>query len=107
MHSIRIINIKQHNLQRHNERHIKVDRETPVGNPYHMRDESQRDLACDRYQEWFEIQMEQDNEFSRYINNILKIAREHNIALACWCAPKRCHAETIKKYLEQKLQEEV
>ena len=31
------------------------------------------------------------------------LIKEHDICLACWCAPKRCHAETIKKFIEKYL----
>ncbi|WP_068768630.1 DUF4326 domain-containing protein [Termitidicoccus mucosus] len=38
------------------------------------------------------------------MNRLLAAAQKHgNLRLHCWCAPKRCHAETIKACLETKL----
>ena len=86
---------------------IKVDRySSPLGNPYYMRDESKRDSVCDDYEEYFNAMMYTDNRFINEVNRICKLAETNDITLLCWCAPKRCHAETIKKYIEQKLEDE-
>jgi len=79
---------------------IKVDRSTPVGNPYEMKNESERDLVCDQYADWFYYAAHNQNHFI-YIEKLVSIYKEYGkINLFCWCAPKRCHAETIKEYLE-------
>ena len=65
---------------------IKVDRGTDWGNPFVMQHEQDRDRVCDL--------------FILYANWRLTVEpmwlvplRGHN--LACWCAPKRCHADTL------------
>lgn len=78
---------------------IKVDRSSPVGNPFIMHNETERDEVCDKYDEHFD-EMMQDTNFGTYIGFILTKAESHNIALGCWCYPKRCHAETIKRFVE-------
>lgn len=79
-----------------------VDRRTPVGNPFHMRSESERNIVCDKYEEWFKylLTKEYNPIFMQYLDRIYQTSKSNNIALGCWCAPKRCHAETIKKFLE-------
>lgn len=99
---IRIVNLRNYNLHE-GEVLIKVDRSTAVGNPFFMRDESMRDEVCDKYAQYFDKMFGRQNEFTTSIHNIVRIAKEHNVALGCWCAPKRCHAETIKKYIESVL----
>ena len=37
---------------------FRVDRTSPVGNPFYMRDESMRDEVCDRYKNYFYGQLE-------------------------------------------------
>lgn len=85
---------------------IPVDRGTALGNPFYMADETQRDKVCDQYQEYFDKKVKEktDERFMRELRAIYKIAKEEGgVYLACWCAPKRCHAETIKAFLEQYL----
>ena len=102
--SIRIINLKNYKLNE-NEVLIKVDRTTTVGNPFIMHNESERDEVCDKYDEYFNNivikDIRKDTKFMDYLRYIYKIAKKQNVALGCWCAPKRCHAETIKSFIEE------
>lgn len=84
---------------------FKVDRTSPVGNPFYMRDESQRDEVCDKYEAYFYKQLDYNSEFAMYLRKMLSALKQYGrIQLYCWCAPKRCHAETIKAWLEQQIQ---
>lgn len=83
---------------------FRVDRESPVGNPFHMKVESERNLVCEKYEQYFSKQMlDETSELHKYVS-LMEIAYNEgdNINLWCWCAPLRCHAETIKKYIERK-----
>jgi hypothetical protein len=43
-------------------------------------------------------------EFNNVLEDIkLECDEESTIRLLCWCAPKRCHADTIKAYLDGSL----
>lgn len=100
---IRIINLRNYKLNE-NEVLIKVDRSTILGNPYPMTSEKYRNEVCLKYVNHFERSMEDDEKFKNAINTIINLAKTKDIALGCWCYPKRCHAETIKKYIEKYLQ---
>lgn len=81
---------------------VRVDRKSPLGNPFFMKYESERDLVCEKYKEWFHEEL-----FDSVIQAELAIlydllVKYGKLNLFCWCFPKRCHAETIKKYLENK-----
>lgn len=97
---IRIVNLKSY-VPQADEILIRVDRKSIVGNPFFMKDESMRDTVCDKYEQYFNTQIQQEGAFKLYIDNIIKLAKDNNIALACWCYPKRCHALTIQRYVEQ------
>lgn len=99
--NIRIVNLHTY-VPIEGEMLIKVDRSSPVGNIFRMHDESQRDRVCDWYEECFERSMEIDALFKHYIDYIVNKISTQDIALGCWCAPKRCHAETIVKYVIKK-----
>ena len=81
---------------------VRVDRASILGNPYHMVDESQRDKVCNQYEEYFNENMKYpDTAFYNEIERLYGIMKEYGkLELYCWCAPKRCHAETSKAYLE-------
>jgi hypothetical protein len=99
---IRIVNLRFYKPNE-SEVMIRVDRASVVGNPFYAKSEADRDAVCDKYEEYFKSQMQSNSKFQNYVNRIIEIARKENVALACWCAPKRCHSETIKRYVESKL----
>ena len=94
---------------------FRCDRKSPVGNPYTMHNESERDKVCEQYESLFDQTMHDntldDNtvgplfnsnvgKFRAYIQEIVNFHNQHgHVTLACWCAPKRCHCETIKRWI--------
>ena len=78
---------------------IKVDRSSWFGNRFKMKNESERDKVCERYKEWFCGELydsAMQAELSVLKDTLFKCGK---LNLFCWCAPKRCHAEIIKEYL--------
>lgn len=63
-----------------------VDRTTPWGNPFPMKDESERDNVCAKFLVYAVTRSKVEPQW-------LKPLRGKN--LRCWCAPKGCHAETL------------
>lgn len=79
---------------------VIVDRRSPLGNPFYLMDETERDKVCDMYEERFS-----KAKYTQLLWNELQRLRSLHeeygqLRLFCWCVPKRCHAETIKRYLE-------
>lgn len=84
--------------------HIYCGRGSPVGNPFTMSNESQRDKVCDKYHAWFHRSIKRGNpSLLNYLDMIIALAEKGDINLGCYCAPKRCHCETIKEYVESQL----
>lgn len=81
---------------------VKVDRSSILGNPFYMRNENERDLVCEKYKEWFyKMLKENDSTILHELNILIKKYKTYGkLRLFCWCYPKRCHAETIKEFLE-------
>ena len=101
---IRIVNLRNY-VAKDNEVLIKVDRSNKIlGNKFYMKTEADRNKVCDDYANWFNAKVN-NNDISvmQELNRILIIARNNDIALGCWCYPKRCHSETIKAWLENNL----
>lgn len=81
---------------------VRVDRASIVGNPYFMKDESMRDEVCDKYEKYFMHNIVNNKDFREFVLNLVSIYEKYGkLNLYCWCAPKRCHAETIKNYIER------
>jgi hypothetical protein len=62
-----------------------------------------RNLVCEEYEKAFYDEIKQSGNESA-LKNALKMLEEiymeyGELTLFCWCAPKRCHAETIRSYL--------
>lgn len=86
---------------------IRVDRSSVLGNPFYMYNESQREAVCDRYEEYFSTTVKlRRKDFMDELHRIYVLSLEQDITLLCWCSPKRCHAETIKRYIESLCVEE-
>jgi len=82
---------------------VKVDRSSPLGNMFVMRHEEERDEVCEQYEQWFRTLAYEIPAVCEELARIRAILNEHGkLNLFCWCSPKRCHAETIKRYLEIK-----
>ena len=101
---------------------VRVDRASVLGNPFYMHDESERDLVCDQYEEYMRAMWNNDTEYlqdksistflrNKYcdcIRNLVEIYKKYgNLRLYCWCAPKRCHAESIRRLVEELVAKEV
>ena len=82
---------------------VRVDRSSVLGNPFYMATEAQRDVVCDKYAKYFEVQIVSNPAFKAELDRLFEIYTKYKkLELFCWCAPRRCHAETIKKYLERR-----
>lgn len=60
---------------------VYVGRPSRFGNPCKMFSEKERDYACD----WFEANV---------LPN-MDVTELRGKDLVCWCAPKRCHADSL------------
>ena len=77
---------------------VRVDRASVLGNPFYLENESQRDEVCNKYEEWFRTN--KDPAFQMMLDKLCKLYAEYGqLNLFCWCAPKRCHSETIRQYV--------
>ena len=79
-----------------------IGRGSPLGNPFRMNGEADRDRVCDLYEKWFAERVSaNDARVLVELRRLYLIAKQGDLVLGCYCAPKRCHGETIKRFLEQ------
>jgi hypothetical protein len=88
-----------------------IGRGNPLGNPYSHMPETRaqfrvdnRDEAVALYEAWLNAQIRGHNwAVINELNRLLNLAKEGDLELRCFCAPKRCHGDVIKKFLEAQL----
>jgi len=70
--------------------YVRADRFSDWGNPFEMPKDGDRDKVCDNYEE----------HYLPFKPSLLKtISNLKGKALGCWCAPERCHCDTLIKYI--------
>lgn len=86
---------------------VRVDRSSPLGNPFFMKSESERDIVCDKYKAWLYKNLN-TSSVQRELAVLKDVLNKYGrLNLFCWCAPKRCHAEEIRKYLLETLKGDI
>jgi len=104
-------------VNKHNHIDTKYDyyiaRPSILGNPYSHNKNSlakyyvdSRNIAIDKYKDYFYQEIEINNDFKNEINNVINFYKEKKkINLVCWCKPKKCHGDIIKEYIIKKIKD--
>lgn len=80
-----------------------IGRPSALGNPFYMANESQRNVVCDKYEVWFKEQILNNNPKVLAELELIKAKMNSNspVNLQCFCAPRRCHGDTIANFLNK------
>ena len=96
---IEIMNL--HNVKASKPYDVHVCRPHILGNPFLLdRTRNSRNKVCDQYARWLHDEVDKLSPRYHELERIRQIYKKHGrLRLFCWCAPLRCHAETIRDYL--------
>ena len=79
---------------------VYVGRPSPLGNPFPLKREAERDQVVLQYRRWLSDRFLDESGAQRMeLERLYAIAQEQPLELVCWCAPKRCHADVIAEAL--------
>jgi hypothetical protein len=68
-------------------------------------DNIERDKVCVQYEAWLESEIQKGTpSVLRELSRLEKLAEEGALTLGCYCSPKRCHGDSIKKVIERRLE---
>jgi ParB-like chromosome segregation protein Spo0J len=70
---------------RSSDRFIRIDRQSPFGNPYELPGDGDRDAVCDSFEIYFARKYSLHSQLSTLRGKVL----------GCWCYPERCHGEHL------------
>ena len=109
---IRVINKYTFKPNDNSEIEVPIFRGTPLGNPYtHLRGKTLAEFQCKTREESITLYetylikkiQDKDQIICKELNRIYNLAKEYNISLVCFCAPKSCHGDIIKRIILEKL----
>lgn len=100
MMEIQVLN--KHQMPADAEKGEYIGRGSPLGNPWsigggagHTREDVLR-----FYEVWLNRQIEvEDPDVMRELNRLVDIAMERPLNLICFCAPRKCHGDIIKRVI--------
>ena len=107
--SVRVVSCrkeKKATLAQPGETIVMVDRTNPVlGNRYVLqdfRDAVQRDAVISAYKRDLQKDVEHKGVMFQEIQRLAsRAAGGERIALCCWCAPRRCHADLLAEIIKK------
>lgn len=77
-----------------------IGRGSPLGNPYPITQALPRAQAIAKYKIWLQAKMDaQDPTVIKELTRLYVLAEKQPIALECFCYPKPCHGEIIRRAL--------
>src|SRR5262245_32451204 len=74
---------------------------SPLASLLNIKHESERQEALLMYRKWLEEQMQTDTPARKEIERLAIITSRSDLLLLCWCAPKACHGEVVKEFVER------
>lgn len=77
-----------------------------LGNPFGVKPHGPytREESLSRYEAWLEQKIVlMDKDVCAALNAIWKAARQGEVELECFCAPKACHGDIVKRTVHGKL----
>lgn len=89
--------------------YIKVFIDRPSGsalqNPFPLRQESDRVEVLEAFESHIKLKLRSRDEsvISALMRIVNLVISGQDVALMCWCAPKACHGNTVKRICEKKV----
>ena len=77
---------------------IYIGRGSPLGNPYIIGKDGDRETVIAKYKDYLVQQISVDNQ--EIITALRDIKRDHNARLGCYCKPLSCHGDVILDLLD-------
>ena len=98
---IRVVNKRCKYVPMANEVLVYVGRPSILGNPFPMRGEEDRDYVVAQYRQWLDAQRRTNSAAWQEVERLAALSAEgKSLALQCYCAPRKCHADVIRSAIK-------
>lgn len=103
-----IVVVHKHSPKRTGYKRVYVGRPTPLGNPFKVKPHGpyERDETIKLYRRWLAERVLGDVDTPQRRMLQALAAETQPLELACWCAPRACHADVIKSAIEHERTQE-
>lgn len=82
--------------------HEYIGRPSVLGNPYRIGIDGDRAQVIEKFRAHLdEVLQDPTHPVTRRITELALIARDGDLFLVCFCAPKSCHGDVIKEAIER------
>jgi hypothetical protein len=108
MNELTVVN--KHHGQWPHRRYVYIGRPSALGNPFPVNAGRTREEAVAEFEIYLQQQMEAGNE--AILNELERIGAMvlddsgEPVCLQCFCAPKACHGDVIRRVIEQAIKEQ-
>lgn len=87
---------------------VDITRNSPVlGNPYVLKDHKDtlaRNQVLADFQAYFEREIAKKGKLWQTLEDLIAQVEDGAVlALECWCAPRACHGDVYKRYIEDRV----
>lgn len=80
---------------------VYIGRPSALGNPFAMKNESDREKVVAQYRVWLREQYLLKGAAHGELQRLAERARSgESLALQCWCAPRACHGDVVKEAID-------
>jgi len=79
---------------------IYIGRPSPLGNPFVIGRDGDREEVIRKYRDFLEIAIHNDERIKAEFERLEELNKKGDVILICWCAPSKCHGDVIKEIIE-------
>lgn len=86
---------------------VYIGRPSPLGNPFAIGRDGTRGQVIEQYDTWLTEQIATftchgvESDAVKEMNRLWLLANANDgLILVCWCKPKDCHGDVVKRYLD-------
>lgn len=80
-----------------------IGKPSPLGYPFDIDKDEPAEETVEKYRKWFNKKRRYGKAHAELVRLYRKAKTQGHLELCCWCAPKPCHGDVIKEFLERYL----
>jgi hypothetical protein len=99
-------NIHTVNIDKTKDDYEPVDRTTPLGNPFHLKDFPLLE-SLKSYKGYlnYKVYIEKDKAIINQLNDLYRKSKDGKLNIGCHCKPLPCHSDVIAKFVKNMKEE--